>query len=1133
MGDWIKGADTAQLDISARLKIDIGNHISNYQNPASGVHVSFGTTRLDISKTDHAITKVAAITKYAEKLVIGRDGVGLPGMIYGDVFCVSVQSSCPIAYPHTYTATPFDLSGGAGIMKAGYYIFVAWTVTGESYWLDLDGTVTGNAWRLWSKWTSSPPSGKYLKYWWECTLEDGWLEDWDGDHVGTLGTVELSWHRTSDPPVGWTPGTPSPHLSVGLSIRGGFASVDHCLGYNTSEWARVEVGVTAAHQSLAEEYVDYGSGWEIIGDTTGVSLYHTSTGHTDWWNNTWSKTLSLYAYIDPTLQAFYPGNPTDAGGPSPTVRISTGVPEQSTDIDKYGSGVVVTAAPAGMFVKAGHALTVTTDIEWAQENEEYATDGTLTNLRWRLEAHPPQLGRAGSPYWTNAFKPQKWSGFRLQRGTRVRVPFLANPFTAATPTLQQWVEETYFVKWDKSRWGVPTDFAAGGMYAAYYEYDDDTSGQTFSIPVGSGLTEFTLQRPLFSYFADRNASVRDLNPDTVVPPDVYRFTSANWYWEYNDLTEPRYEQNDGTDPGDDFPPNMTRPEDFYDFTSWRYLGIQVTTPRAGITLRVTVNYSLPTITDPHTTGSDRTENYEISWAAQEAVFEQLLPAMSGEVLFDLWQLDPKPRLVTQLTFAFSDLEEEDEVVLGLVGMAQDFEATVHSPDRDDYGEESTVVKWGCHWSGLPVMVNARTDDTPSLDVLEGYGMTRETKACPYIEYLFGAETGTDLCHALTMEQVMNICEAFEGWSGTWSQDIWDAMTTYTDDDGVVHRLSPGYPWDAAWLPGSAIDPSETDVFYACIGVLSWSLAAALSYDLHSGQFFRGRLDGLLSVNDIPSRDAVGILRVENKRGDTEWTQVGADFGSDGHGSWWTPPLPEQGWNEDDEEWEAYSVRLKIKSGSSWIVCTTGWAVGIGEWVWVGIVRRTTGDRIDAVSAHWPGILIAHSKDVTWPSESTPLTGLCCDTYKTTHNPALYEFREQAANYRCPAVATLPTGRTIVVATDPASSKMKVRIGECIGREVDVEMEITGYSFPTLALPEYGDTVQVLARNTGTGKVDLLQLDLTDASYEVVAASIADCDEMSAGLVANGKGELVAVVPTGGKMYVYKGTRDGRTWEAVV
>lgn len=753
--------------------------------------------------------------------------------------------------------------GSVGVQK--FYVCDS-VANGESYPVVLPFTLTA-AYRLWRQHNVTPPSTRGLRYWWDCAVADRWGLEADAPFTASV--------------TGPAGGMSAEFLNADAETDegGSYDSIAYYLGFvgsgggqvgfagHNGVYARIEAGLGGVGDPvLASEAEDFGD-WHVTGDGSGVEASYDGEPASAA-APTWSFAGSLAAVVTPALAAYDTGGLEAESRTDPEIVITGLTPSRSQSI----------SATDPFAVPGGTSLAVTVDEAWAADHNELAEVErqpdddlpTANNLPIKLDVPPPSMG-VGSPYWTGPASVGVWSALDVMLGTRLLADVGAVPWTSPSDTEQD-VDLATFWAANKARWSE-----TGGHVMTF----DDLSHELLIEAASEDAIE--LARTISSGWR-----ARQTQPGSPAIPECYRITRANYF-------------------GGDI-------EDFYDWNAFRYLALQLDADRFPLTITVEIDYSQPLVSDNHLTGSRRAEEYQVSyvpgtWTTAVAATE------AGWYTLDLLGIDPAPRLVEALRVAIAGLQPGETVTLQTLGVSQDMPAV--NRDEETLPDDRAWLKWLQIWDGSETIAVARVDGRPGLNVYDRLMRRHEVQGVPAIEWLWGAETGVDLSHALTMEHCLGLIAVQEGWRAAWDDDAWEDETTCVVD-AVTRYLSDGYPWDVEWEAGTNLDASALFPMRSCIGARSWRLAGGLQYSLHGQWFARGRLDGLLVVGDASARNEAGGVTVD---GDGLEVEVG----SNAHGQWWSPAAPEAG----GDPLAAYAYELQSGSADLAVART-----GATEWVWV-------------------------------------------------------------------------------------------------------------------------------------------------------------------------------------------------------
>lgn len=330
-------------------------------------------------------------------------------------------------------------------------------------------------------------------------------------------------------------------------------------------------------------------------------------------------------------------------------------------------------------------------------------------------------------------------------------------------------------------------------------------------------------------------------------------------------------------------------EDITNWANYRYLQLGINAARAG-TMRVTVAYSVPTISDPCYTGATyRWEEFEYTRTQHTVSYDVTVAAGANTALIDLvLNREHAPitgayrmQVVDSIAISLPANPGETDDTWTLTGLA-----LVEDPgegEREEPGGHTEVRykrSWawiGYNWFGFGAVVDGK--DALEIDYGYGYGM-QESKLL-YIQHAQhnpDSEATTRIDAAKVLGRLSNELGWQEGWTTSWPSGgpEGSAENEDADEDRVDASL---YWWD--------IKQSTTDLTLASLEVAlccgTYAIAAGVPYDLRFYKYPRGAVHGIAVHPSYTAviRDTEGVIDVY-ATGDGETGKV-ATLSTDEHG----------------------------------------------------------------------------------------------------------------------------------------------------------------------------------------------------------------------------------------------------------
>ena len=312
-------------------------------------------------------------------------------------------------------------------------------------------------------------------------------------------------------------------------------------------------------------------------------------------------------------------------------------------------------------------------------------------------------------------------------------------------------------------------------------------------------------------------------------------------------------------------------EDVTWYQSHRYLEIELTPADvpSETTFTVRLTYRTETVEDDHRTSSDRQVSCSLS---EPETVSYTVKWKSDRLWVDLWTRD-RPRLehVTRVEIDFP--HEAMQWTLGGVWLRRHSD---HDPDRSEvtphtlltFHEPRHVYSAG----GLRAVVDGKCEQ--ALRTSGNYNVhSGHEQLVEHINWLYGAQTGTDLSAAWSLGQNLGILGfCCEGFSAQLPAD-WEALTEDADDNVLTH----GYSFDLCERQDWPID---SGTYPGRFGAYLWAQVPGILYKPHGVLVVQGGIHAMASAR---SRCRGRVFQREAGSGGP-W-QIAAQPCSDRHGYW--------------------------------------------------------------------------------------------------------------------------------------------------------------------------------------------------------------------------------------------------------
>lgn len=229
--------------------------------------------------------------------------------------------------------------------------------------------------------------------------------------------------------------------------------------------------------------------------------------------------------------------------------------------------------------------------------------------------------------------------------------------------------------------------------------------------------------------------------------------------------------------------------DIFDWTSYRYLRVNISAPSAG-TLTLTVEGVYLDISDPHTTGSDRPDNFSVTETPYTAVYTFDVASGANEIDLDLCfpvaggpfyhgrveAIKLSGFAVGSYTLSGINLVSLATRSVSTLGGVASVKAGVGAPvQRGDYS-----ALHASHNGANPTLNLGDTSNKP--EEIGAHG-----GALRFVNILTGAESGIIQDSQLSLQTFWEQLNSLEGWTVTWSQAAHDAA----NEDSFGNALSAG------------------------------------------------------------------------------------------------------------------------------------------------------------------------------------------------------------------------------------------------------------------------------------------------------------------------------------------------------
>jgi len=367
-------------------------------------------------------------------------------------------------------------------------------------------------------------------------------------------------------------------------------------------------------------------------------------------------------------------------------------------------------------------------------------------------------------------------------------------------------------------------------------------------------------------------------------------------------------------------------EDIYSWQNYRCLVLQLIAPVDG-TIRLTVTYAVPSISDPNYTGFayEFGEEAELfgGWDHTRADYSLSydVPVLTGGGTYVI-PLDVNREGVTphrpyhlqvvdniRIELPPNETGADQEWELQALKLAHDpgetgrAEPATHHVQRykpswswldpnfqdDSEDAEHAPMNWfgvGAHVDGLPILQHDYGYNT-------SYGQVGQEAGLLYIQYRqhnpLSEATGL-LHYAKSLSRLHNELDWLEGYECSWPADPAEGLHNQDQDGGQVDANL--YWWD---LQQSDETIDWTDVPLAlCVG--SHTIAAGVPYDLRFYKYPRGALHGIAYNEDHTSilRDRTAIVDLYGSADGGPYYLL-ETLDTDEHGRYRSTPVREMGW----------------------------------------------------------------------------------------------------------------------------------------------------------------------------------------------------------------------------------------------
>jgi len=413
-------------------------------------------------------------------------------------------------------------------------------------------------------------------------------------------------------------------------------------------------------------------------------------------------------------------------------------------------------------------------------------------------------------------------------------------------------------------------------------------------------------------------------------------------------------------------------EDIWNWANYRYVQLGITAPKNG-TLRMTVEYSVPSVADPCYTGfayrfgdlADLFGGWEYSRADYTLSYDIPVVAGAGTYLVDL--VESVERIVPR---ASRRIQVVSSITIDLLAnntvAAEDWELTslalVEDTGEPGRAEPDThfVARFKPSWSWLDPNYNDDSDDAvhspmnwfgfggiiDGLDCLEvdygyntSFGQTAKERKLLYIQYAQHnpLSEATGLIHtAKSLGRWRNELSWQEGFDITWPGT--DPLLQAENKDAYDGQVDGSmYWWD---LAQSDEETDWTDTSIAlCAG--SYTMASGVAYDVRFHKYPRGALHGIALSDGLVLRNEPGVeVWGQDGIGTGTWTLLDT-LTTDEHGRFRYDECREKDW--------AYRV---AGYATIWYVVNRSYTT-----VLVTIPPATSGGQAVAMFAHPAGRVI--------------------------------------------------------------------------------------------------------------------------------------------------------------------------------
>lgn len=330
-----------------------------------------------------------------------------------------------------------------------------------------------------------------------------------------------------------------------------------------------------------------------------------------------------------------------------------------------------------------------------------------------------------------------------------------------------------------------------------------------------------------------------------------------------------FANDDGNYPA---PADANTNEDVTNWANFAYLRVGFDVP-ATATLTMTVTWREVTISDPHTSGSDRNTNFSYSTSQKSATYS--VPFTSTGSQFVDVDLLAVPDARENVLLRHVDKIEFEGFVEGVWTLET---LELREAASNSFRHLKNYMPWAYRYKGG---LSGIVDGARTLWLEDSVGVQQE-RTLPFLNIVDGSGTGTDQTTPYRPEQVATILGWQQGYSATWSESVWDLHT----QDPDLNSLEDGKPWDM--LPKSRFAEGASWDWPLAPRVGSFTIARGLVYGFHMVKRLQAGGHGVAWLSGERVASATVYL-FRRQVGDTTWVQF-EDATADALGYWYEDGL---------------------------------------------------------------------------------------------------------------------------------------------------------------------------------------------------------------------------------------------------